>query len=277
MARSIKPDPQSAPVESLVLTVCEDGVAVVTLNRPERLNALSAGLMSEALSALEAVAADPKVRAVVLTGAGEGFCAGADLFDLEAGQGDVAGAVAWAMQAHFNPLVRAVAEFPKPTVAAVNGVCAGGGAGLALACDMAICGAAASFRFPFLPRLGLIPDMGAPWLLARRVGVPVMRELCLVDEPVDAARAAQLNLVRAVCADAELMARARGLAEQLGRIDSSAFATFRSLCDGLAGRSFAAELALEAGLQPALAAGAAFQGALKNFRARRVSKESTVR
>ena len=153
--------------EPRVLLEKKDGVATVTLNAPERLNALSVSLLGELCAVLDDCAADPDLRVLVLTGAGRGFCAGADLSDLppptESGSGNV-------IDEHFNPPIKKLIDLPIPTIAAVNGVAAGGGYGVALACDLVIAAESAKFVLVFTPQLGIIPDMGASWHPPRLLG-----------------------------------------------------------------------------------------------------------
>jgi 2-(1,2-epoxy-1,2-dihydrophenyl)acetyl-CoA isomerase len=188
-----------------------DAVATITLDRPDALNALTVALKEDLLAALEGVAADPAVRAVVLTGAGRAFCAGQDL--RERLQPDAA-PLETEIRVRYNPLIRAMRGLPKPIVGAINGIAAGAGASLAFACDIRIAAEGASFLLAF-GRVGLIPDSGATWLLPRLVGGAKAAELALTAEPLSAIDAERFGLVaRVVPADA-LLGEAHALAARL--------------------------------------------------------------
>ena len=188
-----------------------DAVATITLDRPDALNALTIGLKRELLAAIEAIAADDAVRAVVLTGAGRAFCAGQDLRErLEPG----APPLDEEIRLRYNPLIRAMRALPKPIVGAINGVAAGAGASLAFACDLRVAAEGASFLLAF-GRVGLIPDSGATWILPRLVGAAKATELALLADPLSAADAERFGLVVRVVPADELAATAHALAVRL--------------------------------------------------------------
>jgi 2-(1,2-epoxy-1,2-dihydrophenyl)acetyl-CoA isomerase len=175
-----------------------DGVATLTLDRPDALNALTIRLKEELLAAVRAAERDRDVRAIVLTGAGRAFCAGQDL--RERLEPDAVG-LGEEIRLRYNPLVRAIRGLSKPVLASVNGVAAGAGAALALGCDVRIASEGASFVLAF-GRIGLVPDSGVSWLLPRLVGGSKAMELALLDEPMSAADAERFGLVaRVVPAD----------------------------------------------------------------------------
>ena len=147
--------------------VVAEGVAVITLNRPEKLNAFNALMTKETIDALKRTGRDHAVRTVVITGAGRGFSAGQDLADV-AGRGDDF-SIAEHLRAGYNRIVTLITTMEKPVIAGVNGVAAGAGCGIALACDLRICSAKASFIQAF-SRVGLIPDSGSTWTLTRLIG-----------------------------------------------------------------------------------------------------------
>jgi 2-(1,2-epoxy-1,2-dihydrophenyl)acetyl-CoA isomerase len=181
------------------LEVRRDGAATwITLNRPEALNALDAATKAALVGALREAADDRAVRAVALTGGGRAFCVGQDLRELEAayreGQTpDFAGE----LERHYAPICRLLAEMPKPTVAVVNGVAAGAGVSLALACDLRLAGTAARFRLAFAG-IALIPDAGSTWSLPRVVGLSRAMEIALLGDWVEADQALQFGLVNRV-------------------------------------------------------------------------------
>lgn len=191
------------------------GVVTLTLNRPAALNALDVSLKEALIEAVLPLAQDDECRAVLVTGAGRGFCVGQDLREhaatLAGGGSDVLATVV----EHYNPLVRAIAELPKPVVAAVNGMAAGAGASLALLADFRVGGPSTSFLMAFA-RVGLAGDTGISWTLPRLVGYAKATELLLLAEPVNADEAARIGLLtRLVPADDEVLPTAAKLAEAL--------------------------------------------------------------
>ncbi|MGZ3585705.1 MAG: enoyl-CoA hydratase-related protein [Candidatus Limnocylindrales bacterium] len=187
-----------------------EGVLTLTLDRPEALNALDRTLKRELLAAFRAAAQDGAVRAVVLTGAGRAFCAGQDL--REAGLSGAA--IGREVRERYVPLILAIARLEKPVLAAVNGVAAGAGLSLALACDLRLASSAASFLCAF-GRVGLVPDSGLSWFLPRLVGPGRAAEMVLTTEPVDAATAERIGLVNRVVAADALVAETQALAARL--------------------------------------------------------------
>jgi 2-(1,2-epoxy-1,2-dihydrophenyl)acetyl-CoA isomerase len=186
-------------------------VATVTLDRPEALNALTVPVKIALREALEAIDADHSVRAVILTGAGRAFCAGQDLAERERPD---AAPLEVEVRERYNPIIRALRSMGQPVIAAVNGVAAGAGASLALACDLRIAAEEARFMLAF-GRIGLVPDSGASWFLPRLVGSAKAAELALVGDTVDAAEALRLGLVSKVVPGGQLMEEARALADTL--------------------------------------------------------------
>lgn len=195
----------------LVDVDADSRVATITLNRPQALNALTVPMKVALLEAFRRLDADPAVRAVVLTGAGRAFCAGQDLRErLEPDAAPLGAEV----RERYNPIILAMRGLSRPIVAAVNGVAAGAGASLALACDLRIASEAASFALAF-GRVGLVPDSGATWFLPRLVGATHAAELALLGDPLPAADALRLGLVGRVVPDDRLAAEARAVAARL--------------------------------------------------------------
>lgn len=208
-------DGAQAPAK--VTTADQGGVRILTLNDPGTLNAAGLELMTDLRKALDAAIADPAVRAIVLTGEGRGFCSGANL----SGRGDSGGGAVTASDGPneallrvYNPFVSAVRKSPKPLVAAVNGVAAGVGVSLALACDLVVAAESAYFLLAFR-RIGLVPDGGATWLLPRLVGKARAMELMLLGEKLPAATAEQWGLINRCVPDAEVLPKALELAQAL--------------------------------------------------------------
>jgi 2-(1,2-epoxy-1,2-dihydrophenyl)acetyl-CoA isomerase len=189
----------------------EGPVAILTLDRPEALNALTIPVKVALRQALESIATDRAVRAVILTGAGRAFCAGQDLAERE--QPDAA-PLDVEVRERYNPIIRALRSMGQPVIAAVNGVAAGAGASLAFACDLRIAAEEARFVLAF-GRIGLVPDSGATWFLPRLVGPAKASELALVGDTVDAAEALRIGLVTRIVPGGQLMVEARALADRL--------------------------------------------------------------
>lgn len=230
-----------------------DGVATLTLNRPESMNSLSVTLKQALVIALEEVGRDETVRAVVLTGAGRGFCVGQDLREhaalLEAGDP----APLHTVVEHYNPMVTAIATMPKPVIAAVNGMAAGAGAGLAFACDFRFASSGAGFLIAFA-NVGLTLDSGVSWTLPRLVGGARATALCLLAEPIKADAALEMGLVNAVFGPDHLMPAALELAAKLAAGPTRAYAAIRESLAFAATSTLPDALAKEAELQNAMGA-----------------------
>ncbi|HEV8282389.1 MAG TPA: enoyl-CoA hydratase-related protein [Candidatus Limnocylindrales bacterium] len=210
------------------LRVEVDGpVATLTLDRPAALNALTVPVKVALREALESLAVDRSVRAVILTGAGRAFCAGQDLAERE--QPDAA-PIEIEVRERYNPIIRALRTMGQPVIAAVNGVAAGAGASLAFACDLRIAAEEARFVLAF-GRIGLVPDSGATWFLPRLVGPAKAAELALLGDQVDAAEALRLGLVSRVVPGDQLMPEARALADRLAEGAPLALALTKTALD----------------------------------------------
>jgi 2-(1,2-epoxy-1,2-dihydrophenyl)acetyl-CoA isomerase len=235
----------------------DGAVARITLNRPEALNALTAEMKSALLAALAQAGSSPEVRAVLITGAGQAFSAGQDLREhaglLEAAQQDPGSgpAATDTVREHYNPIVMTIRSMPKPVIAAVNGIAAGAGASLALACDFRLAAERASFLMAFA-RVGLAADSGASWTLQRLAGIGRATELLMLAEPLPAARALEFGLVTGVVADADLAATARALADRLAAGPTAAYAGIKEQLNYAAGHGLAESLEKEAEVQSAM-------------------------
>jgi 2-(1,2-epoxy-1,2-dihydrophenyl)acetyl-CoA isomerase len=246
---SAGPDAGAAPAEAGLTVERRDGVAWLALNRPASLNALDADLKEALVAALGAAAEDPAVRAVALTGSGRGFCVGQDLRELSGAYREGRSPdFAEVLERHYAPTIRLLAGMPKPTVAVVNGVAAGAGVSLALACDLRLAASDSRFRLAF-SGIGLIPDAGATWHLPRLVGLSKALEIALLGDWVDAAEALRIGLVNRVFPAEELAERAEGVLTALASGPTLALARTKALL-----RS-----SLEADLDGALAAEAEAQ------------------
>ncbi|MCZ6518575.1 MAG: enoyl-CoA hydratase-related protein [Actinobacteria bacterium] len=217
-------------------------VAVITLNRPDRFNAIDAGLAAGTVDALDK--AGGEARAVVLTGKGKAFCSGADLSqlmgDYETGGPDLARL----LNEVFHPMVNALANSKVPTVAAVNGVAAGAGLGIALGCDMRIM-AESAFLTSSFTAIGLVPDSGTTWWLPRHVGVSKAIELTMTNKRVNAEEARSLGLCVEVVPDGEVVVRAVELAATLAAMVPDSLVTTRRLIRDAAALSFGEALEAE--------------------------------
>lgn len=220
-----------------------NGVATITLNRPESLNALNATMRRELLAALKAAARDDATRAVIITGEGRGFCSGADL---RGGAGERE--FRRVLTTEYNPLITAIRELPKPVIAAVNGVAAGAGASIAFAADLIVTAEEARFLMAFV-NIGLVPDSGATRTLVRALGRHAATQMIFTGQPLTARGAADAGLVAAVVPAAELMDAANELAQRFADGPTKALGYAKRLINAAEGDSLADSLATEADLQ----------------------------
>ena len=220
------------------------GYRRITLNRPERLNALTVEMAAALAAALDDAVADKTCRAILLTGAGRGFCAGQDLTEIiGASPADLD-----RLLAHYHPLILKIRTLPIPVVCAVNGVAAGAGANLALACDILVAARSASFVQAFA-RIGLVPDCGGTWFLPRLLGTARARSLALLAEPLSAETAAEWGLVWRMVEDDRLMDEAQALAARLASQASTALALTKRALDVSGSNTLDRQLDLEGELQ----------------------------
>lgn len=196
-----------------ILSEISDGIAVITLNRPDKLNAFNEEMHLALRGALERVEADASVRALLLTGAGRGFCAGQDLSDRNV-SGDVELDLGHTLENFYNPLIRKLRDLPLPVICAVNGVAAGAGANIALACDIVLAARSAKFIQAFC-RLGLVPDSGGTYSLPRLVGEARAKGLALLGDALTAEQAETWGLIWRAVDDDELLDESHQLARHL--------------------------------------------------------------
>ncbi|HET6380626.1 MAG TPA: enoyl-CoA hydratase-related protein [candidate division Zixibacteria bacterium] len=232
-----------APAHETIRVDTTDGVATITLNRPDSLNALNATMRRELLAALKAAGRDEAVRAVVITGEGRGFCSGADL---RGGEGERR--FRRVLTAEYNPLIRAIRDLPKPVIAAVNGVAAGAGVSLALACDLVYAAEEARFIQAFV-RIALVPDSGSTRTLVRALGRHRAAQLIFTGEPLPAAEAQAAGLVNRVVPGAELASTVHEAARALAAGPTRAIGYAKRLINAAEDASLDESLALEADLQ----------------------------
>ena len=190
----------------------DKGIAILTLNRPEKLNSFNAPMHLDVRNALAAIAADKSVRVLVLTGAGRAFCAGQDLSDRTVEPGGEGVDLGVSVEENWAPLVLALRALPMPVLCAVNGVAAGAGANIALACDIVLAAKSASFVELFC-KLGLIPDTGGTWILPRLIGHARATGLAMLGERLDADTAEKWGMIWKSVADVSLMQQTMAMAE----------------------------------------------------------------
>jgi 2-(1,2-epoxy-1,2-dihydrophenyl)acetyl-CoA isomerase len=232
-------------MEAPVLLTRQDAWARVTLNRPAALNSFNLDMHKALAETMATLAADESCRAVLLTGAGRAFCAGQDL--AEAIGMDDLGAL---LEEFYNPLIRLIRAMDKPVVCAVNGVAAGAGANLALACDIVLAARSAQFLQAFA-RIGLIPDAGGTFLLPRLIGDARARALALLAEPVPAERAVEWGMIWRAVDDDALIQEAETLTARLATQPTQGFALTKQALAASAGNTLDAQLDLERDLQRA--------------------------
>jgi len=230
-----------AEYKTIILSV-DNGAAVLTLNRPDRLNSFTAEMHEEMQAALTEIERNGSIRALLLTGAGRGFCAGQDLGDRAVAPGGEAVDLGQSCENYWNPMVRRLAEMRIPVVCAVNGVAAGAGANVALACDIVMAAKSAKFIQSFA-NIGLIPDSGGSWVLPRLIGQARALAITLTGEPVLAEKAESWGMIYKAVEDEALMEEAqklvarlakgptRGLAETKKRIRESSLNTLQEELD----------------------------------------------
>jgi 2-(1,2-epoxy-1,2-dihydrophenyl)acetyl-CoA isomerase len=233
--------------EPLLVEIAE-GVATLTLNRPERLNAFTTALHEALATALDRASRETAIRAVLITGAGRGFCAGQDLAERKPVPGQGPRDLGQSLERYYNPLIRRLRDLEKPVVAAVNGVAAGAGAGLAFACDIVIAAQSASFIEAF-SRIGLVPDAGNTWFLPRLAGSARAMAVALTGEAVPAVQAAAWGLIWKAVPDDALMTEARSLAARLAQGPTRALGLAKRALNRSSANDLDAQLDLERDLQ----------------------------
>jgi 2-(1,2-epoxy-1,2-dihydrophenyl)acetyl-CoA isomerase len=251
-----------------VLVAVSEGVSEITLNRPDRLNSFTVAMHAELAAALESAAAEPACRAVLLTGAGRGFCAGQDLADRAVAPGAERPDLGESLESRYNPLVRRLRALPKPVVVAVNGVAAGAGANLALHGDIVLAARSARFIQSFA-KIGLMPDSGGTWTLTHLLGEARAKALAMLAEPLSADQAAGWGLIWKAVDDAALMDEARALARHLAAQPKAALAAIKQAIHHAATASLDSQLDLERDGQRRLGASDDYAEGVAAFAAKR--------
>lgn len=250
-----------------VIQMQRDGaVARLILNRPDRLNSFTLEMLGQLSDTLSEIDADDSLRAVVLTGAGRGFCAGQDLTDHAAV--DDARAIRSVVERSYNPVVRQIRGLRQPVIAAVNGVAAGAGCSLALACDLVVATASAKFVNAFV-NIGLIPDSGGTYFLPRLVGQARALGLALLGEPIESGKAAEWGLIWKSVPDAEFSGEVDALAKRLAEMPTAAIGLIKQAINLSGHHSLEQQLATEAELQAQAAETEDYQEGRDAFLAKR--------
>jgi 2-(1,2-epoxy-1,2-dihydrophenyl)acetyl-CoA isomerase len=232
-------------MEHIAITINEKGVALLELNRPQVLNALNQALLREMIEALQELGANPEVKVLIVTGRGKGFCAGADLTAVTEPPGagiDMGKQVSDSMAATFNPMMELLYTFPRPVVSAINGIAAGGGAGIALCADIVLAANSSALKVVQVPQLGIAADLGANWLLSRIVGRSRALGACLTGITIVPEQLMAWGLAWECVDDQLLLARAQEIATQLARVPASTVIATRSLVDRAPASSFEASI-----------------------------------
>jgi 2-(1,2-epoxy-1,2-dihydrophenyl)acetyl-CoA isomerase len=248
-----------------------DGIARLTLNRPDRLNSFNVDMHAEVRDALTRARDDADCRVLVITGAGRGFCAGQDLSDRAVAPAGAKTDLGESIELRYKPLVLALRAMPKPVIAAVNGVAAGAGANIALACDLVIAARSASFIQSF-SKLGLVPDSGGTWNLPRLVGQARAIGLAFLGDKLSAEQAAAWGLIWRCVEDAELPTVVDQLARQLAVAPTRGLARTKEAIYTAGGRTLEQQLDVERDLQRELGFSADYAEGVAAFMEKRTPK-----
>ena len=244
------------------------GVHRITLNRPDKLNSFNEAQHRALKAAIDAAATDATCRAVLLTGAGRGFCAGQDLSDRVTPVGGQAPDLGYTLETFYNPLIRAIRAMEKPIICAVNGVAAGAGANLALACDLVLAGRSAKFIQSFA-KIGLIPDSGGTYMLPRLVGEARAKALTMLATPVSAEEAERIGMIYRAVDDGALIDEAMTLASTLAESPTRGLAETKRLVQQAATASLDQQLDAERDAQRCLGRSADYAEGVRAFMEKR--------
>ena len=254
-----------------ILYSAASGIARLTLNRPDRLNSFNEAMHADIRAALALLRADASVRVLVLSGAGRAFCAGQDLADRATAPGEAPPNLGDTVERNYAPLVLALQDLRVPVIAAVNGIAAGAGSSLALACDLVVAARSASFLQAF-SKVGLIPDTGGTWFLPQRVGMARAMGLALLAEKLPAEKAAEWGLIWACVDDAEFSATVDRLAAQLAAAPTRALLRTRQAMRAGMTQSLEQQLDLECSFMRELGASLDYREGVNAFIEKRAPK-----
>jgi len=225
-----------------------NGIATLTLNRPDKLNAFNTEMHGEVKDALKGLKKDSDIRVLLMTGAGRGFCAGQDLSDRSVAPGDTPRDLGESMDRHYNPLIRTLRGLEMPVLCAVNGIAAGAGANLALAADIVLAARSAAFVQAFC-KIGLVPDSGGTFVLPRLVGQARAMGLAMLGDKLPADEAARIGLIWKAVDDDQLMNESNALAEKLAKAPTKGLALIKRALNASLGNDLDTQLDLERDLQ----------------------------
>jgi 2-(1,2-epoxy-1,2-dihydrophenyl)acetyl-CoA isomerase len=231
-----------------ILTELKDGIFTVTLNRPEVYNAFNEQLTTDLINAFKEAGKNDEIRCVILTGAGKAFCSGQDLKDAPSGTGKRS--LRDSLERRYNPLIRTMRNLPKPIIAAINGVAAGAGCSMALACDYRICSDSAKLIEVFI-RIGLVPDSGSSWFLVKYLGVAKAFELAATGDDVPSQKALELGLVNQVVSSDKLIEETMKVAKSFATGPTKAYGYIKKMMDKAAAMSLEEALDYEVYMQEA--------------------------
>ena len=229
-----------------ILFEVDGGIARLTLHRPDKLNSFTGAMHGEVRSAIDTVQSDHRIRVLVLTGSGRAFCAGQDLGDPEMAMTPNAPDIGNVVEKYYKPLILSLQNLRVPTIAAVNGIAAGAGASVALACDLVIAAKSASFLQAF-SKIGLVPDTGGTWFLPQRVGMARAMGLAMLAEKLPAEKAEQWGLIWQAVEDAELSPTVQKLATQLASMPTKALVRTRQAMHAAPTHTLEQQLSMEGG------------------------------
>jgi 2-(1,2-epoxy-1,2-dihydrophenyl)acetyl-CoA isomerase len=254
------------------VSIYRNGAAAkLELNRPERMNALNEQLRIDLLAAVEDVARDDAVRAVLLAGAGRAFSSGADLRENRAATAEGHPDVYSVLTGHYHPIITGIREMPKPVIAAVNGAAAGIGLSLALACDLVLAAESAYFLLAFV-NIGLVPDGGSSVLVPTRVGFARAAELALLGERLEAAKALEWGLINQVWPDADLAGQAEAMCSKMAEGPTGSYAGTKRQLNRWLYQNMADQLEFEAQIQQERASSADFREGVAAFAEKRTPR-----
>ena len=248
-----------------------DGIARLTLNRPDKLNSFTSAMHGELRGALDTVQGDKSIRVLVISGAGRAFCAGQDLADPDMAMGPMLPDIGNVVEQHYKPLILALQNLRVPSIAMVNGIAAGAGASLALACDLVIAAKSAYFLQAF-SKIGLIPDTGGTWFLPQRVGMARAIGLAMLADKLPAEKAEAWGLIWQAVDDSQLAACVDQLASQLAAMPTKALVRTRSAMHAAANHTLEQQLSLEAGFMRELGWSADFAEGVAAFKEKRAPR-----
>lgn len=258
--------------EAPILSATRGNFRIVTLNRPQRLNSFNEAMHAALQAALNEAERDPQCRALLVTGAGRGFCAGQDLSDRNVSGGSRPD-LGRTIGTFYNPLVKRIKSLPFPTVCAVNGVAAGAGANIALAFDIVLAARSANFMQAFA-KIALIPDSGGTWFLPKLAGAARARGLAMLAEPLSAEKAESWGLIWKAVDDASLMSEAEKICAQLANGPTEALLSIRRALEDAETNTLDEQLELERTVQAGLGAADDYAEGVKAFMEKRAAKFS---